>query len=249
MEGNHSNRDCPHTDSPLLLSSPWVLKLVLLHPTHNLNLATNRKSPSDHDCCVLQVQPSSQPATRSPGRDSAHVGQQSNQSHLGSSPGATSSPRVACNASHNKGRIGNSLCRLGTEKPKVTRGDRLEHQRTLVDLILDVLASRGGSSPSAMQIAVEDGITESRSCIEIVRLCGVCLHLAETKPDCLYRDHLGSVSIESDSTSAEMKFKTTEKEYTIKEHNKHCQRSVETPKFSLSHAPLVTISLLMPCWT
>ncbi|RDX73120.1 hypothetical protein CR513_47312, partial [Mucuna pruriens] len=55
--------------------------------------------------------------------------------------------------------------RLGTEKPKVTRGDRLEHQRTPVDLILGVLAIRGGSSPSAIAIAMEDGITESRPSI------------------------------------------------------------------------------------
>ncbi|RDX82595.1 Retrovirus-related Pol polyprotein from transposon 17.6, partial [Mucuna pruriens] len=37
----------------------------------------------------------------------------------------------------------------------------------------------------------------------IVRLCSVCLHLAETKPDYLYRDHLGLVSAESDSAGAE----------------------------------------------
>ncbi|RDY00067.1 hypothetical protein CR513_16805, partial [Mucuna pruriens] len=30
------------------------------------------------------------------------------------------------------------------------------------------------------------------------------------------------------------------------EHNKHCQRSVETPEFSLSHAPLATVRLSMP---
>ncbi|RDX98469.1 hypothetical protein CR513_18601, partial [Mucuna pruriens] len=35
---------------------------------------------------------------------------------------------------------------LGTKKPKVARGDRLVYQRTLVDLILSVLAS--GSEPS-----------------------------------------------------------------------------------------------------
>ncbi|RDX82015.1 hypothetical protein CR513_37246, partial [Mucuna pruriens] len=54
---------------------------------------------------------------------------------------------------------------LGTEKPKVTKGERLEDKRTLVDLILGVLASRGGSSLSAMAITVEDGITESRPAI------------------------------------------------------------------------------------
>ncbi|RDX95946.1 hypothetical protein CR513_21455, partial [Mucuna pruriens] len=76
---------------------------------------------------------------------------------------STSLPGVACNASHSKGRIGivhgllafklsrvhnsklsRSLLlrsRLRTERPKVIRGDRLEHQRTLVDLNLSVLAS------------------------------------------------------------------------------------------------------------
>ncbi|RDX82257.1 hypothetical protein CR513_36977, partial [Mucuna pruriens] len=48
---------------------------------------------------------------------------------------------------------------------KVTRGDRLEHQRTLMDLILGILASGGGSSPSAMAIVMEDGVTESRPSI------------------------------------------------------------------------------------
>ncbi|RDX76442.1 hypothetical protein CR513_43564, partial [Mucuna pruriens] len=38
---------------------------------------------------------------------------------------------------------------------------------------------------------------------EIVHLCSVCLHSVETKPDCLCRDHLGSISAESDSASAE----------------------------------------------
>ncbi|RDX86435.1 hypothetical protein CR513_32233, partial [Mucuna pruriens] len=55
-------------------------------------------------------------------------------------------------------------CRLGTKKPKVARGDQLDYQHTLMDLILSVLASRGEPSPSTMAIAVEDGITESRPC-------------------------------------------------------------------------------------
>ncbi|RDY06298.1 hypothetical protein CR513_09734, partial [Mucuna pruriens] len=53
-------------------------------------------------------------------------------------------------------------CKLGTEKSKVTGGDRLDYQRTLVDLILNILTSRGGSSPSTMAIVVEDGVIESR---------------------------------------------------------------------------------------
>ncbi|RDX65116.1 hypothetical protein CR513_56251, partial [Mucuna pruriens] len=66
--------------------------------------------------------------------------------------------REACSASYAR------ECRLGTKKPKVTRGDRLDYQRTLVDLILNVLASEGGPSPSTMVIVVEDGVTESRPC-------------------------------------------------------------------------------------
>ncbi|RDY05626.1 hypothetical protein CR513_10514, partial [Mucuna pruriens] len=80
-----------------------------------------------------------------------------------------------------------------------------------------------------MAIVVEDGIIESRPCLisvlisivfqppsftvfesetEIVCLYGVRLHSAETKPDYLCRDHLGSVSTESDSASAEEKSET-----------------------------------------
>ncbi|RDX95546.1 Retrovirus-related Pol polyprotein from transposon 17.6, partial [Mucuna pruriens] len=108
------------------------------------------------------------------------------------------------------------IARLGTEKPKVTGGDRLDYQRTLVDLILSVLTSRGGSSPSTVAIVVEDGVTESRPCstafeseTEIVHLYSVCLHLAKTKPDYLCRDHLGSVSVESDSANAETSSSTS----------------------------------------
>ncbi|RDX61367.1 pol, partial [Mucuna pruriens] len=76
-------------------------------------------------------------------------------------------------------------CRLGTEKSKVARGDRLDYQRTLVDLILSVLASGGRPSPSTMTIVVEDGVTESKpySEAELVRLCSVRLHLAKTVSD------------------------------------------------------------------
>ncbi|RDX64052.1 hypothetical protein CR513_57437, partial [Mucuna pruriens] len=80
---------------------------------------------------------------------------------------------------------------LGTEKPRVTRGDRLEYQLTLVDLILSVLANRGGSSPSTMAIVVEDGIIESRP-------------YPRPSRNNLYRDHLGSVSSENNSVSAEL---------------------------------------------
>ncbi|RDX85597.1 hypothetical protein CR513_33189, partial [Mucuna pruriens] len=215
----------------------------------------------------LRKSSQAQPATGSPGRepfsqveDSADTVKstirklgpggaphQQHKSHLGASSSATSSPGVVCNASHNKGRIGILLCRLGTKKPKVTRGDRLEHQRTLANLILSVLASRGEPSPSVTAIVVNGGATEARALdeplaiairtlktdmdgeltcghrnglglvetnmniseTERVRLCSVCLHLAETKPDCLYQDHLGSVSTKSDSGGAESS--TTEK--------------------------------------
>ncbi|RDX64249.1 Retrovirus-related Pol polyprotein from transposon 17.6, partial [Mucuna pruriens] len=47
--------------------------------------------------------------------------------------------------------------------------------------------------------------TAFKSETEVVHLCSVCLHLAETKPDCLCRGRLGSVSVESNSASAETK--------------------------------------------
>ncbi|RDX86398.1 hypothetical protein CR513_32272, partial [Mucuna pruriens] len=71
---------------------------------------------------------------------------------------------------------------LGTEKPKVTRGDRLEHQRTLVDLILGILASRGGSLPSAMAVAVGDGIAESRPCSRPSRIVSIEIISAQSLP-------------------------------------------------------------------
>ncbi|RDX65761.1 hypothetical protein CR513_55556, partial [Mucuna pruriens] len=55
------------------------------------------------------------------------------------------------------------LLELGTKKPKVTRGDRLEHQRTLADLILSVLASRGEPPPSITAIVVNGGTTKARA--------------------------------------------------------------------------------------
>ncbi|RDX70512.1 hypothetical protein CR513_50240, partial [Mucuna pruriens] len=57
-------------------------------------------------------------------------------------------------------------CRLGTEKSKVTRGEQLDYQRTLVGSIFSVLTSRGGSLPSTMAIVMEDVVTESRPCME-----------------------------------------------------------------------------------
>ncbi|RDY13881.1 hypothetical protein CR513_01130, partial [Mucuna pruriens] len=59
--------------------------------------------------------------------------------------------------------------------PKVAGGDRLDHQRTTVDLILSVLANEGGPQPSTIAIAVEDGTTESRP--------SSVLHSAKTKSD------------------------------------------------------------------
>ncbi|RDY03991.1 hypothetical protein CR513_12352, partial [Mucuna pruriens] len=75
---------------------------------------------------------------------------------------------------------------LGTEKLKVVRGDRLDYQRTLVDLILSVLASRGEPSPLTMAIVVEDGVTESRPCPKSSRIS-------------LHRDYFGLVPTESSS--------------------------------------------------
>ncbi|RDY01811.1 hypothetical protein CR513_14817, partial [Mucuna pruriens] len=100
-----------------------------------------------------------------------------------------------------KGHLSSSLAAtLGTKKPKVTRGDQLNYQRTLVGLILSVLASGGEPSLSTMAIIVEDGVIESRPCSEIesVRLCCVCPHLAETSRISLYQDHIRPVPAESE---------------------------------------------------
>ncbi|RDX96164.1 hypothetical protein CR513_21212, partial [Mucuna pruriens] len=51
-------------------------------------------------------------------------------------------------------------------------------------------------------------VTTFKSETEVVHLCSVCLHLAETKPDCLCRGRLGSVSVESNSASAETRVKS-----------------------------------------
>ncbi|RDY04076.1 hypothetical protein CR513_12258, partial [Mucuna pruriens] len=53
-----------------------------------------------------------------------------------------------------------SLVLLSIEEVQVARGDRLDYQLTLVDLILNVLASGGEPSSSTMAIIVEDGVTE-----------------------------------------------------------------------------------------
>ncbi|RDY13985.1 hypothetical protein CR513_01018, partial [Mucuna pruriens] len=97
---------------------------------------------------------------------------------------------------------------LGTEKPKLTRGDRLVYQHTLVDLILNVLASGGGPSSSTVANVVEDGITKSRSCSEtkLVR---------QSNPSRigLYRGHIGLVSAESNSAIAETSQNSTPQFY------------------------------------
>ncbi|RDX72853.1 hypothetical protein CR513_47606, partial [Mucuna pruriens] len=77
---------------------------------------------------------------------------------------------IACSASYSKGRIGIPLwhfsrskeCMLGTEKLKIAGGDRLDHQRTPVDLFLSVLAILGEPSSSAMAIIVDGGATEAK---------------------------------------------------------------------------------------
>ncbi|RDY05501.1 hypothetical protein CR513_10660, partial [Mucuna pruriens] len=50
----------------------------------------------------------------------------------------------------------------------------------------------------------------------VIRLCSVCLHSAETKPDSLCRDRLCSVSVESNSAIAETTRKTTVKTHIIR---------------------------------
>ncbi|RDX71951.1 hypothetical protein CR513_48637, partial [Mucuna pruriens] len=72
-------------------------------------------------------------------------------------------PRHPGSSVQRNGVLSIKECKLGTEKPKVTGGDQLEYQRTLKDLILSVLATRGEPSPSAMAIVVEDGTTGAKS--------------------------------------------------------------------------------------
>ncbi|RDX92527.1 hypothetical protein CR513_25329, partial [Mucuna pruriens] len=61
--------------------------------------------------------------------------------------------------------------KVGTKKPKVAGGDRLEHQHTLEDSILSVLATRGEPSSSAMAIVVNGGATEAKSlCLYFVSI-------------------------------------------------------------------------------
>ncbi|RDX75856.1 hypothetical protein CR513_44220, partial [Mucuna pruriens] len=82
---------------------------------------------------------------------------------------------------------------LGTEKPKVIRGDRLEHQRTLEDGIIE---SRPCLTSVLIPITFQPPLpTAFKSETEIVCLCNVCL---------LDRDHLGSVSMENNSAYAEL---------------------------------------------
>ncbi|RDX74600.1 hypothetical protein CR513_45637, partial [Mucuna pruriens] len=95
-------------------------------------------------------------------------------------------------------------CKSRIEKPKIARGNRLDYQRTLVDLILSVLASEGEPLPSTMVIVVEDGVTKSRPCSETesIRLCSVRLHLVETVSDKACRVHIEPVSAEIVSDKA-----------------------------------------------
>ncbi|RDX82439.1 hypothetical protein CR513_36774, partial [Mucuna pruriens] len=72
-------------------------------------------------------------------------------------------------------------CKLGTEKPKVTRGNRLDHQCTPVDLILSVLANEGEPSSLTMAIVVEDG-TPNPGLVFSDSVASV-LHSAEIKSD------------------------------------------------------------------
>ncbi|RDY11679.1 hypothetical protein CR513_03612, partial [Mucuna pruriens] len=110
-----------------------------------------------------------QPAIRSPGREP--LGQAETRPMQGAQLGrsrwnASSAIRATLGPAQLHVTTWSSLQRkLGTEKQKIIRGDRLEHQRTLVDLNLSILASRGESSPSSMAIVVEDGIIESRPCL------------------------------------------------------------------------------------
>ncbi|RDY09919.1 hypothetical protein CR513_05631, partial [Mucuna pruriens] len=83
---------------------------------------------------------------------------------------------------------------LGTKKLKVVRGDRLDYQCTLVDLILNILASGGEPSPSTMAIVMEDGVTKSRPCSNSA--ASVCIQPRLSRIS-LHRDHFSSVLVRS----------------------------------------------------
>ncbi|RDY06010.1 hypothetical protein CR513_10076, partial [Mucuna pruriens] len=85
-------------------------------------------------------------------------------------------------------------CKLGTEKPKVARGDRLDYQRTLVGLILSVLARSGEPSPfdhgdrhrrrsHRIQALSLYSVPLIKSETKSVQLCCICLYFAETESD------------------------------------------------------------------
>ncbi|RDX70764.1 putative mitochondrial protein, partial [Mucuna pruriens] len=80
----------------------------------------------------------------------------------------------------------------------------------------------------------------SKSETEIVHLCSVCLHSAETKPDCLCRDHLGSVSAESDSASTKETFKTTVKTIIITPPTPAKTQGCKVTSYCLLKLPEVT---------
>ncbi|RDX75737.1 hypothetical protein CR513_44353, partial [Mucuna pruriens] len=86
--------------------------------------------------------------------------------------------------------------RLGTEKPKVAGGDRLEYQRTPEDLILSVLASQGEPSSSPWRSSWTVEPPKPNPCS--VPVAFVCTQSKPSRID-LCQDRLGSVSVESDS--------------------------------------------------
>ncbi|RDX70002.1 hypothetical protein CR513_50810, partial [Mucuna pruriens] len=157
-EGDHSILGYPHADeaySPVLLSSPRGLKpLSIFYPTYVPSLATSRKE------ALVMNSPGAQEKTEpSPPQlgESSRSGPISNNP-LKHSPIRSSPIASAMSAIQHKGYLSSSstamsfleklAAQLGIEKPKVTRGDRLDYQHILVDLILSVLAS---------EIAVDHG--------------------------------------------------------------------------------------------
>ncbi|RDY13944.1 hypothetical protein CR513_01066, partial [Mucuna pruriens] len=167
MEEDHGNRDCPHIDkthSPLLLSSPQVLKLVFLHFILPMTLTSLQ---AEKVVVIITVEfcrsPTNLAATiGGPGRE--HLGQTKTQPNQELVP-------VVLHVSHPfKSHLGSSSAphhfletQARTEKPKVTGGDRLEYQRTPENLILCTLATQGEPSPSVTAIVVNGGTTEARA--------------------------------------------------------------------------------------
>ncbi|RDY07184.1 hypothetical protein CR513_08725, partial [Mucuna pruriens] len=126
-----------------------------------------------------------QPATRSLGRGPlGQVENQPMQANGSNQEGSGGAPRQQYRTTSTPAQAPHQYIELGTEKPKVTRGDRLEHQRTLVDLNLSIVASRGESSPSSMAIVHGDrrgGWNHRIQALQSISVASVCTQLTPSR--------------------------------------------------------------------